>query len=360
MNPPAAGLVLGRSVLSSGGNTFSRNHISGYFTAAALYNVGDECDTFYASQYVNKYDGACAIHIGSNDPANLVPIDAGQLTGWFHGCSIWQQSDTGNCVDINGTVVNHTWRDCYMVVPNGGNCFEAKGIGGQYIYQLTFDSIRIEPHVGTGHDGDTRFLKVSAVQGVGKSNFNNIEHTSTAADYFIETADGDFSDNTINNCPFGTKLIKLAVGSEFLRNTIFHRGANQIYVDPAMTNYDNHLVWAGADYPYENGGNYNKQVIYSRPSVALTFADGDATPSVKHSGNVFKTANTNPTTITNFHDGYDGQEIWVKICDALTTIGFHGTNIIGNGGVDKACDANDAIHAVCIDNYWFTDFIDYA
>lgn len=65
--------------------------------------------------------------------------------------------------------------------------------------------------------------------------------------------------------------------------------------------------------------------------TALT--DGDATPSVDGLGNL-KTANTSATTITDFDDGFDGQEICVLIQDGNTTIDFTGTNLKGNVGAD--------------------------
>jgi hypothetical protein len=72
-----------------------------------------------------------------------------------------------------------------------------------------------------------------------------------------------------------------------------------------------------------------------------TFADGDTTPSVD-GGEHFRTANTAPTTITDFDDpandpDADGQRICVLIKDANTTIQTeaNGSNIrlMGDDGV---------------------------
>lgn len=60
----------------------------------------------------------------------------------------------------------------------------------------------------------------------------------------------------------------------------------------------------------------------------------DATPTVAIDLGLFQTINSNPTTITNFDNGYVGQEITVLIQDANTTIDFTGTALKGNGGVD--------------------------
>jgi len=69
----------------------------------------------------------------------------------------------------------------------------------------------------------------------------------------------------------------------------------------------------------------------------VSFADGDTTPSVAMAS-LFDTANTNPTTITEFDDGIDGQIIRIK-ADTNTTID-HGTNIFATSGADITCAAN--------------------
>jgi len=50
-----------------------------------------------------------------------------------------------------------------------------------------------------------------------------------------------------------------------------------------------------------------------------TFEDADATPTVANY-RVFRTANTGSTTITNFEDGADGQEIVIQFNDSNTII----------------------------------------
>jgi parallel beta-helix repeat protein len=69
------------------------------------------------------------------------------------------------------------------------------------------------------------------------------------------------------------------------------------------------------------------------------------TPSVAD-GAHFKTANTNPTTITNFSGGVDAQEITVVVNDANTTLDFSSSNLKGNAGVDRAMASGDAVRAV--------------
>lgn len=67
-----------------------------------------------------------------------------------------------------------------------------------------------------------------------------------------------------------------------------------------------------------------------RNNAVITFADGDTTPSVS-GGNSFKTANTSPTTITNFDDGALTQRININILDTNTTIANNATIDLRNG-----------------------------
>ena len=77
-----------------------------------------------------------------------------------------------------------------------------------------------------------------------------------------------------------------------------------------------------------------------------TFADGDATPSVS-AGYGFKTANTAPTTITDFDDPDPaGQSIVLILGDANTTIQdlSNGSNIRLQGGIDYGPSAAYSMH----------------
>ncbi len=91
--------------------------------------------------------------------------------------------------------------------------------------------------------------------------------------------------------------------------------------------------------------------------VINTITDADATPSVK-GGTVFVTANTAPTTITDFDDGVIGQQITVIIGDANTTIDFTGTNLKGNVGVDWTPTANDHMTCIYDGTSWYCDISD--
>ena len=66
------------------------------------------------------------------------------------------------------------------------------------------------------------------------------------------------------------------------------------------------------------------------PGIA-SFEDGDTTPNVAGRPK-FETANSGATTITDFDNGWAGQEITIIAGDVNTTIQCNGTNIKLQGG----------------------------
>lgn len=93
------------------------------------------------------------------------------------------------------------------------------------------------------------------------------------------------------------------------------------------------------------------EVINVQP-LEQTLTANSATPSVA-SGRLFVTANTNPTSYTNFTGGVQGQEICVRVNDANTTFDLSSTSLKGNNGVDYAATSGDVIFAKLIGSNWF-------
>lgn len=89
-----------------------------------------------------------------------------------------------------------------------------------------------------------------------------------------------------------------------------------------------------------------------------TFDANDATPSVA-SGRNFRTANTTSTTVTNFDGGVDGQEITVRVDDALTVFNFSGSSLVGNAGSDYIAFNGDQIKATydAAEGVWYCQVI---
>jgi hypothetical protein len=63
------------------------------------------------------------------------------------------------------------------------------------------------------------------------------------------------------------------------------------------------------------------------PSGAIAFANGDTTPDIS-AGNFFVCSNTGSTTITNFDNGGEGQEITILFTNANTIITATAGNIV--------------------------------
>ena len=99
-------------------------------------------------------------------------------------------------------------------------------------------------------------------------------------------------------------------------------------------------------------GRWLLQSVAQKPMAAVAFTAQDATPSVA-GGHKFKTANTSATTITAFDDGYEGQEIFILINDANTTVDFSSTTLKGNAAADWACAAGDHIRATKEGSNWY-------
>lgn len=89
-------------------------------------------------------------------------------------------------------------------------------------------------------------------------------------------------------------------------------------------------------------------------------SDGDATPSVLTTArnSLFRTANTSPTTITDFDDGKVAQRIVVIINDANTTIDFTASGLKGNVGVDWTPTTGDHMTCVYDGTDWYCDVSD--
>ena len=94
-----------------------------------------------------------------------------------------------------------------------------------------------------------------------------------------------------------------------------------------LTNSDG----TGKTWGVDSTGQFTTRVHY-KDAAALTA--NSATPSVS-SGNIFYTANTKSTKITNLTDGTQGQEVFILIADTNTTFGFTSNDLMkGNGGAD--------------------------
>lgn len=96
---------------------------------------------------------------------------------------------------------------------------------------------------------------------------------------------------------------------------------------------------------------------YNAGKSVFNFTDQDATPSVVL-GKTFKTTNTAPTTIIDFTNGHEGQQITVIINDANTIIDFTASSLKGNVGVDWSPTTGDHMNCVYDGTDWYCNISD--
>ena len=120
-----------------------------------------------------------------------------------------------------------------------------------------------------------------------------------------------------------------------------------------LTNNGTNLIVIGQGTEnYTFGNIIDTDICQLGAGLLKTFAEDDATPSVL-SGNMFKTANVNPTTITFLDDGVVGQTIRIISNDAFTTVDFTGTNLYGHGGIDWVMTQTEFMDCYFDGTYWY-------
>lgn len=132
--------------------------------------------------------------------------------------------------------------------------------------------------------------------------------------------------------------------------------------DAGASNYDNSIVWPIFPIPDANNivdGNAGTSVKFHVLDFSglaqrkLGFTADDATPSVNSFTDIYFTQNSNPTTITDFDDGLEGQKIRVIINDNNTTVDFTSSGLRGNGGVDWSPSKYDFMECFYDGTDWY-------
>jgi len=92
-----------------------------------------------------------------------------------------------------------------------------------------------------------------------------------------------------------------------------------------------------------------KWVPYGTPSEYTPLA-GDVTPSARLTS-MFRTAYASATTITQFDDGYNGQEVYVTATNGNTTIA-HNANIVNTVASNLTLSANQVVRYLRVNGVW--------
>jgi hypothetical protein len=107
---------------------------------------------------------------------------------------------------------------------------------------------------------------------------------------------------------------------------------------------------AGGAYIGSNAGVYFGIAERQKQEEWLTAADGDTTPSVLNAERLVL-ANSGATTVSNFDDAKDGQEITLFFANGNTTV--NQSNAYLAGGVNFTGTANDTLTLVKRGIYWY-------
>jgi len=286
-------------------------------------------------------------------------------------------TNTGQSViKIADSVSEMSYIDCYFYNNADGYIFDADSPSGGSIRNLSLINCRTEAQ---NEAGDSRLLYFDMTDNLYGLHIQNLVY-SQPSDYIIEINNNNMVNAEISYRWQGTshtaKFLKLNSGA-YLRASYLRLPDGGSHIDVAAGAYavgniietlgdDITDVFTGAGgYRYYN---YVRQCQFAgtgyreeNPSIVQrdiqSISDGDATPSVNF-GSLWKTANTNPTTITTFDDGVEGQEIKVIIDDANTTIDFTGTNLKGNGGADWSPAQYDHMTCIYDGTNWYCDISD--
>jgi hypothetical protein len=172
-------------------------------------------------------------------------------------------------------------------------------------------------------------------------------------------------DNNVVDC--GTQQIRAINASNniFVGNTtsavsvtpVSNRGINidstgtpSSYPSGNIVGNNTYNNLAGGVYMGSNAGVYFGIAERQEQEEWLTAADGDTTPSVLNTKHLVL-SNTGATTVTNFDDAKDGQEITLFFTNGNTTV--NQSNAYLAGGVNFTGTANDTLTLIKRGIYWY-------
>jgi hypothetical protein len=344
----------------------------GYSNTALFVNVGSEvisfdCCDFWPLDtnpaYYDSFDAPASLSSYVLDPA------PSNVMKDFRNCTFINNSSTSgqDLIHLPGGATELTFFDCYFFLSHIGNVFYCYNSGAESVTSLRILHTRVEGENATGASRLVYFDTASDLRNLWISDLT----WTPPSDYIVEMVNGNMNYANINvPYDFGStvsnaKLLKINTGCNLSSSylTIRADGGSQIFVDTGAFALYNTITTQGEDINsiFTGSGTYNWQnyirqsmssaYYEQKPSIIQRTIRDMVANAASHSvinGNLWKTTNSNPTTITAFTGGVTGQEITVLINDNNTTIDFTGTSLLGNGGVDWTPATGD----------WMTGFYD--
>lgn len=335
-NLPVCGLDVGRTGSSPGGTcSFINCMFEGKYTVASVYDICSELNCWITC-FFQSATTLPAYYTSSMDTAGLGLTESSNVSKTFINCTLVNYSGSANSCAIRCqyAVQEIEFHHCYFVIPEQSTVIDSIGHATYGVMQGLFI-------YGGRTEGDTSATSVFLKHSTTDLNYVYILlHTYLiVSDYVILIQTNtyhcifDFSVNT-----YATKYIDVTNSAYFTFNEVKGSIDGGIYIDAGAFGGYNLLYWLGG-YPYSGAGSYDFDYstdgqsdimsvldtsvhhvsMASRTEKIAPLGDGDTTPSVMNH-DFYYVYNTNATSITNFDDPMDGQEIEILFTNGNTTI----------------------------------------
>lgn len=251
---------------------------------------------------------------------------------------------------VSGNVITNTTRGGIHVRRRGriaitGNTIDTTGDSGIEVNNVALrEDIIITGNIIANVTG-TSGIEIKYADGI-TVNGNHINTTSGSGISAANSEDIHINDNMVrDHTVYGIQIASTSSRAEVMSNHVVGTGTSTagIRLDAATKYGGNRVESCTSIY----SGSFGPRSVLTANSTTPSVADGTS----------FITANTVSTTITNFTNGVQDQEIFVVVRDANTTLDFSSSNLKGNGGVDRAMALNDAFRATydkTLSAWWVT------
>ena len=261
---------------------------------------------------------------------------------------------TDNTIDAGIIISNNTVNGSYKESTNAGpiNAFRIVGgnmkVSNNHVSGLTKEA-------GSTGNAEAYVIAKGTTNGIARQqvylNNNTVDNTlyGNTWDVGISINGGDNSyyylSNNVITGSHSTEVVDglnvtgtgyVSLNGDIINGWIYYAGK---WEDPT----DTYVNYSGLldNVPLYGDSNGSLGTFYSKDLTRKTFTDNATTPSVSK-GNIYRTANTGATTITNFTNAVNGQEITILFTDNVTTV-QNNANVLLSGAANFVATPNDTL-----------------
>jgi len=331
-------------------NVISNNQIVDFLSSAVLlgYNAWHNVVSGNSCYISTGLGGEAAININTGSSYNLISgntIESSTNYGIYMGADMRSNVVQGNYISNHYLAAIGLDNDFIAVRP-ANSSYSRPNYGAPpapytaWSYVNSSDNVIKNNTIGIGYTGrNTAAIEVSQINGP-----NTTQVTRT----IITGNDVISADNILYNLWFYADTDGRFFGTNVTNNN-FNSGNSE-----ASYNASGATTWAARITYYADNEQFD-EVINGEP---ISFADGDATPSVVTNSSVpserlYQFANTVATDVTDFDDPYSNQQIMLRM-DSNTTIKYNSSIIRTKGSVDVTGNSNYFIQFIHLPNgIWY-------